>query len=126
MTSELSAAISASALEALKIYLGTATYINLLEGRPTSRMQSKPSPFRVLIAGGSIAGLTLAYSLQHAGIDYLMLEARRELAPQLGASTGLGFHCYLVDLNTFDILDFVNYYTNISNAKRWEKAGDAK
>lgn len=46
--------------------------------------------FRVLIAGGGIAGLTLANALQHAGIDYLLLEARPELAPQLGASIGLG------------------------------------
>lgn len=47
-------------------------------------------PFRVLIAGGGIAGLTLANCLQHAGIDYLLLEARSVLAPQLGASIGLG------------------------------------
>jgi len=85
-----SAAISAGALEALKIYLGAAAYIHLFKGQPASRMPSKPPPFRVLIAGGGIAGLTLANSLQHAGIDYLLLEARGELAPQLGASIGLG------------------------------------
>lgn len=45
--------------------------------------------FRVLIAGGGIAGLTLANALQHADIDFLLLEARAEIAPQLGASIGL-------------------------------------
>jgi 2-polyprenyl-6-methoxyphenol hydroxylase-like FAD-dependent oxidoreductase len=53
-------------------------------------MSSRPSHFRVIIAGGGIAGLTLANALQHAGIDYLLLEARDDLAPQLGASIGLG------------------------------------
>ena len=46
--------------------------------------------FRVIIAGGGIAGLTLANALQLAGIDYLLLEARAEIAPQIGASIGLG------------------------------------
>jgi monoamine oxidase len=46
--------------------------------------------FRVLIAGGGIAGLTLVNALQHAGIDYLLFEARSKIAPQLGASIGLG------------------------------------
>ncbi|PYH97264.1 FAD/NAD(P)-binding domain-containing protein [Aspergillus ellipticus CBS 707.79] len=46
-------------------------------------------PFRVLIVGGGIAGLTLANALQHAGVDFLVLEGRSEIAPQLGASIGL-------------------------------------
>ncbi|KAF3760406.1 FAD/NAD(P)-binding domain-containing protein, partial [Cryphonectria parasitica EP155] len=45
-------------------------------------------PFRVLIAGGSIAGLTLALLLEKAGIDYVILEAHGEIAPQVGASIG--------------------------------------
>lgn len=49
----------------------------------------KPAGFRVLIAGGGIAGLTLANALQHAGVDYLLLEARSEIAPQVGASIGV-------------------------------------
>ncbi len=47
------------------------------------------SHFRVLIIGGGIGGLTLANSLQHAGIDYLVLEARNEIAPHVGASIAL-------------------------------------
>lgn len=42
--------------------------------------------FKVIIAGGSIAGLTLAHALENAGIDFALLEARGDLAPQVGAS----------------------------------------
>ena len=46
-------------------------------------------PLRVLIAGGGIAGLTLADALQHAGIDNLLLEGHDEVAPLVGASIGM-------------------------------------
>lgn len=45
--------------------------------------------FKVIIAGGSVAGLSLANMLQKNGIDYLVLEAYPEIAPQVGASIGL-------------------------------------
>lgn len=51
---------------------------------------SEPASFRVIIAGGGIAGLTLANALQHAGVDYLLLESRPVIASQVGASIGLG------------------------------------
>lgn len=41
---------------------------------------------RVIIVGGSIAGLTLAHCLHHSDIDFVVLEARQEIAPQVGAS----------------------------------------
>ncbi|KAF2835087.1 FAD/NAD(P)-binding domain-containing protein [Patellaria atrata CBS 101060] len=47
------------------------------------------SVFRIIICGGGIAGLTLANALQHASIDYILLEGRSEIAPQLGASIGM-------------------------------------
>ncbi|KAL4962870.1 FAD-dependent oxidoreductase [Aspergillus stella-maris] len=46
-------------------------------------------PFRVIIVGGSIAGLTLGHCLARAGIDYIVLEKANEVAPQVGASIGL-------------------------------------
>lgn len=46
-------------------------------------------PFTVLIAGGGIAGLTLANMLEKIGVDYLILEGYREMAPQVGASIGI-------------------------------------
>ncbi|KNG91099.1 hypothetical protein ANOM_000766 [Aspergillus nomiae NRRL 13137] len=45
--------------------------------------------FRVIIVGGSIAGLTLAHSLQRCGIDFVVLEANDHIAPQVGASIGI-------------------------------------
>lgn len=46
-------------------------------------------PFTVLIAGGGIAGLTLANMLEKVGVNYLILEGYHEMAPQVGASIGL-------------------------------------
>ena len=40
----------------------------------------------VIIAGGGVAGLALANCLQAARIDYTLLEARKDIAPQVGAS----------------------------------------
>ncbi|KAH6648814.1 hypothetical protein BKA67DRAFT_522854 [Truncatella angustata] len=42
-------------------------------------------PFKVIIAGGSVAGLTLANALERANIDFELLE-KRDVAPQLGQS----------------------------------------
>jgi 2-polyprenyl-6-methoxyphenol hydroxylase-like FAD-dependent oxidoreductase len=46
-------------------------------------------PIRVVIAGGSVTGLTLANMLESAGIDYVLLEAGEQIAPQVGASIAL-------------------------------------
>ncbi|ETS86467.1 hypothetical protein PFICI_00295 [Pestalotiopsis fici W106-1] len=69
----------------------------------------------VIIVGGGIAGLTLANALQHSGIDYVLLEAYSELAPQVGASIGLSpngsrildqFGCYEQILSTASRIDW--------------------
>lgn len=49
------------------------------------------SPFKVVIAGGSLGGLMLALCLERAGIDYILLE-KGEIGPQLGASIGFQPH----------------------------------
>ncbi|KUJ19502.1 FAD/NAD(P)-binding domain-containing protein [Mollisia scopiformis] len=46
-------------------------------------------PFKVIIVGGGIAGLTLANALERGNIDYVLLEARGDIAPQVGASIGI-------------------------------------
>jgi 2-polyprenyl-6-methoxyphenol hydroxylase-like FAD-dependent oxidoreductase len=53
----------------------------------------KPSPksrdFKVVIVGGGVAGLTLAHCLERIGIDYVVLERRDNIAPQVGASIAI-------------------------------------
>lgn len=44
---------------------------------------------KVIIVGGSVAGLTLAHCLERLNIDYIILEGYREIAPQVGASIGI-------------------------------------
>lgn len=41
------------------------------------------------IIGGGIAGLTLALAFERLGVKYALLEAKRSLAPNEGASIGL-------------------------------------
>lgn len=42
-------------------------------------------PFRVIIVGGSVAGLALANMLEQYGIDFVVLEKHESIAPHLGA-----------------------------------------
>ncbi|GFG08484.1 FAD-dependent urate hydroxylase [Aspergillus udagawae] len=58
----------------------------------TLPMMTTKSPFKVIIVGGSIAGLTLAHCLSKAGVDYIVLEKRKEIAPQQGASISIFPH----------------------------------
>jgi 2-polyprenyl-6-methoxyphenol hydroxylase-like FAD-dependent oxidoreductase len=55
-------------------------------------MEVEEKRFKVIIVGGSIAGLTLALCLSRVDIDYVVLEKRDEIAPQVGASIGIMPH----------------------------------
>lgn len=46
-------------------------------------------PFKVIIVGGSISGLSLALMLERNGIDFVVLEGYKSIAPQVGASIGV-------------------------------------
>ncbi|KAJ4411603.1 hypothetical protein N0V91_001388 [Didymella pomorum] len=61
---------------------------------------------KVLIAGGSVAGLTLANILEQLGIEYLVLEKYGKIAPDVGASIG-------IFPNGFRILDQLGCYDAI-------------
>lgn len=52
-------------------------------------MMAEKRPFKVVIVGGSVAGLSLANMLQWLNIDFVILEAYPHIAPQVGASIGL-------------------------------------
>ncbi|KAI1382711.1 FAD/NAD(P)-binding domain-containing protein [Hypoxylon trugodes] len=62
-------------------------------------------PFRVIIAGGGIAGLALANMLERVHIDFILLE-RKEIAPELGA--GLAIQC-----NGVKILEQLGIWQNM-------------
>ncbi|TDZ68370.1 FAD-dependent monooxygenase andE [Colletotrichum trifolii] len=64
--------------------------------------------FKVIIAGGSVAGLTLANALEQFDIDYVLLEAYPTIAPQVGASIGML-------PNGFRILDQLGCYEPVRN-----------
>lgn len=50
---------------------------------------SPSSDFKVIIAGGGVAGLTLAILLEKFNIDYVLLESHDDISPPVGASIGL-------------------------------------
>jgi 2-polyprenyl-6-methoxyphenol hydroxylase-like FAD-dependent oxidoreductase len=66
----------------------------------------KERPFKVLIAGGSIAGLTLANALARANIDFLVLESHGQIDPSVGAAL-------TVPTNALRILDQMGIYDDI-------------
>ncbi|KAK1637694.1 FAD binding domain-containing protein [Colletotrichum phormii] len=69
--------------------------------------------FKVIVVGGSVSGLSLANMLERLDIDYTLLEAYPNIAPQVGASIGLlpnGFRI-LDQLECFEpILEMVGEY----------------
>jgi hypothetical protein len=56
---------------------------------PLTFTMRSSTDFKIIIVGGGIAGLTLALMLEKFDIDYILLEARKEFAPQIGASIGM-------------------------------------
>lgn len=70
-------------------------------------MSSPGKHAKVLIAGGSVAGLALANMLEKIGVEYLVLEKYNNIAPNLGASIG-------IFPNGFRILDQLGCFDAIS------------
>jgi 2-polyprenyl-6-methoxyphenol hydroxylase-like FAD-dependent oxidoreductase len=54
--------------------------------------EKRPRPFKVLVVGGGIAGLTMSHCLSRAKIDHVVLEAYPEVASPVGASIGFWAH----------------------------------
>lgn len=52
-------------------------------------MDNEEKKFRVIIVGGSVAGLTLAHCLGKSNIEYVVLESNCDIAPEVGASIGI-------------------------------------
>ncbi|KAH8704707.1 FAD binding domain-containing protein [Talaromyces proteolyticus] len=52
-------------------------------------MTTEKNGFRVIVAGGGIAGLAMSHALQLANIDHVVLEAYGDVRSHVGASIGL-------------------------------------
>lgn len=62
--------------------------------------------FKVIIIGRSVAGLSLVNMLEQLGIDFVLLEAYHDIAPQVGASIELypNFSRLLDQIGCYDAL----------------------
>lgn len=67
---------------------------------------NKDNPFKVVIVGGGVAGLTLAHSLDKANIDYVILD-KGIVAPPWGTSITIHPHGCRI-LHQIDCLDAVS------------------
>lgn len=87
-------------------------------------METRNPKFRVLIVGGSVTGLTLAHCLAKNGIEFTLLEAGKEIAPQVGASIGIfpNGGRILDQLGIFD--DIMQQVEPLKKASLW--SGDKK
>ncbi|KAJ5613840.1 monooxygenase [Penicillium herquei] len=65
--------------------------------------------FRVIVVGGSVAGLSLAHCLLNSNIDFLVLESHNDIAPAVGASIG-------ILANGARILDQLGMFDDVLNA----------
>ncbi|PYI23585.1 monooxygenase [Aspergillus violaceofuscus CBS 115571] len=88
----------------------------------TDSQLSKPR-FRVVIVGGSIAGLTLAHCLLRQQVEFVVLEAHEEIAPQVGASIGIipNGARILDQLGVFD--DIIEATEPLRDAYFWKENG---
>ncbi|KAI9690115.1 MAG: hypothetical protein M1822_009076 [Bathelium mastoideum] len=55
-------------------------------------VEQAKEPFRVVVVGAGVTGLTASHALQKAGIDHVVLEKGNDAAPSLGASIAIYPH----------------------------------
>jgi hypothetical protein len=69
-----------------------------------SNMENAVDGFRVVVVGGGLSALLTAVTLEQAGIDYVVLERRKELDLDAGASVAVWPH----NLRLFDQLSLLD------------------
>jgi FAD dependent monooxygenase len=79
-------------------------------------IMSSTSQLRVIIVGGSVAGLTLANCFEKAGIDYLLLERGAEIVHDVGASIGLMANGLRI-MDQLDVFEAIRNTTEPLNAQ---------
>lgn len=86
-------------------------------------MENEERKFRVIIVGGSVAGLTLAHCLGKSNIEYAVLESHHDIAPEVGASIGIlpNGARILDQLDVFD--DILSVCEPLSKSFYWTEDG---
>jgi hypothetical protein len=92
-------------------------YQDIFDNIRASKYVFDRKTFKVLIAGGGIAGLILAHMLEKFHIDYLLLESHGEIDPTIGASIG-------ILPNGARILDQLDLYEPIAELDYKDKRGN--
>ncbi|KAI1267839.1 FAD/NAD(P)-binding domain-containing protein [Xylariaceae sp. FL1019] len=84
-------------------------------------------PFKVIVVGGGIAGLTLANMFEKFGIDYTILEAYHEIHPAAGASIALWANgSYILDqLGMYEAVEKISHTTKYADTFIRENTGIA-
>jgi FAD dependent monooxygenase len=81
--------------------------------------------FTAIIIGGSVAGLTLAHTFSRANINYMLLEARDSLAPQLGAGIVIMPNGWRI-LDQMGLLESMrDFITNMAMQYRRKRNGES-
>lgn len=71
------------------LFMDTRTSADTKQEVTPTHENMEQQKFKVIIVGGSIAGLTLAHCLDQANIEHVVLEKRDAIAPQEGAFIGI-------------------------------------
>ncbi|GAP82705.2 putative FAD binding domain-containing protein [Rosellinia necatrix] len=56
---------------------------------PSPSPSPSPPPFRIIVVGGGLLGLTAAHMLAKAGLDFVVLEQHADLLPEIGSLLSL-------------------------------------
>ena len=90
---------------------------------PLASMEKEEKRFRIIIVGGSVAGLTLAHCLEKSNIEYVILESHHDIAPDVGASIGIVTNGgrILDQLGIFD--DILDVIEPLEKTMYWTETG---
>ncbi|KAI0145484.1 FAD/NAD(P)-binding domain-containing protein [Xylariaceae sp. FL1272] len=85
------------------------------------------TPFKVIVVGGGVAGLTLANMFEKFDIDYTILEAHHEIHPSAGASIALWANgSYILDqLGMYEAVERISHTTKYADTFIRENTGRA-
>ncbi|KAI0525605.1 hypothetical protein F5B22DRAFT_642613 [Xylaria bambusicola] len=84
----------------------------------------QPKPFRAIIVGGGLLGLTAAHIFAKTDMDYVVLEQHHDLMPKIGSLLSLMPHTFRV-LDQLDALDAVSSVVTRVDQNVFMSADDA-